>query len=125
MNEQSLFTAALGLSAPWYVAAVRFAQDEGRIDFDICFTSGAKFPCPSCGCDQQPVHDSKPRTWRHLNLFQYQAYLHANVPRVKCRECGKVTQVPVSWARPGSHFTLLFEALTLTLCREMPVNTAA
>lgn len=29
------------------------------------------------------------------------------------------------WAREGSGFTLLFEALALTLCRELPVNQAA
>jgi len=51
-------------------------------------------------------------------------YLHARVPRVKCPEHG-VHQVPVPWAREGSKFTLLYEALIMTLVREMPVLTAA
>jgi hypothetical protein len=29
--------------------------------------------------------------------------------------------VGVPWAGPGSEFTLLFEALTLLMCRQMPV----
>jgi hypothetical protein len=41
------------------------------------------------------------------------------------RRCGKTTQLPVPWAREGSGFTLLFEALSLSLCREMPVRQAA
>jgi hypothetical protein len=32
----------------------------------------------------------------------------------------KLVQVP--WARPGSGFTLLFEALVMMLAREMPVK---
>ncbi|OFC44146.1 transposase, partial [Acidithiobacillus thiooxidans] len=34
-------------------------------------------------------------------------------------------QISVPWAREGSRFTLLFEALIMTLVREMPVLTAA
>ncbi|MCM3338010.1 transposase family protein [Paenibacillus sp. MER TA 81-3] len=37
----------------------------------------------------------------------------------------QVTQVPVKWARPLSHFTLLFEAWAMWLMAEMPVNAAA
>ena len=33
--------------------------------------------------------------------------------------------ISVPWAREGSRFTLLFEALIMTLVREMPVLTAA
>jgi transposase len=44
---------------------------------------------------------------------------------VACAACGKTTQVEVRWARPGSGFTLLFEALALSLCRSLPVAQAA
>jgi transposase len=49
----------------------------------------------------------------HMDFFQYKAFLHARLPRVRCPEHG-VRQVSVSWARPGSGFTMLFEALALT-----------
>jgi len=39
--------------------------------------------------------------------------------------CGKTTQVGVPWARPNSGFTTAFEALALTMCRELPVRQAA
>lgn len=42
-----------------------------------------------------------------------------------CSACGKTSQVPVPWAREGSGFTLLFEALALSLCKELPVAQAA
>lgn len=33
--------------------------------------------------------------------------------------------MPVPWAREGSGFTALFEALALSLCQELPVRQAA
>lgn len=70
------------------------------------------------------MHDTLAKTWRHLDFFQHQAYLHARVPRVRCGEHG-VRLVAVPWARPGSGFTMLFEALVLTFARAMPMRKVA
>ena len=64
------------------------------------------------------------KTWRHLDFFGHKALLHARLPRVRCPEHG-VRQISVSWARPGSGFTLLFEALVLTFAKAMPVAKVA
>jgi transposase len=64
------------------------------------------------------------KTWRHLNFFQHEAFLHARVARIDCSDCG-VRLVNVPWARPGSGFTLLFEAFVMTLVKDMPVSAAA
>ena len=88
------------------------------------FNPGSKFPAP--GADHQllcAVHDTVEKRWRHLDFFQYETELVARVPRVKTPE-GKVVQVEVPWARPGSGFTLLFEAWVFLLCSEMPVQEA-
>jgi len=121
---EALFTSALGLLAPWAVRAVQLDTVKNRIDFDVeCGHS--LLTCPACGAASQKVHDRLPRSWRHLDFFQYEAWLHAGVPRVKCAACGKTTQVAVPWAREGSGFTLLFEALALTMCQDLPVRQAA
>ena len=44
--------------------------------------------------------------------------------RITCPDCG-VKQIAVPWARAGSGFTLLFEALAMTLMTAMPVAVAA
>ena len=121
----ALFRAALGLESPWEVVDVTFDVDQGRIDLHVGFASGARFPCPHCDAEGQPVHDTRERSWRHLNFFQYQAYIHAQVPRVRCHTCDKTTQVEVPWARRNSGFTLLMEALLVTLCKAMPVRQVA
>ena len=125
MDELSLFTQALGIAKPWRVVDLKFSKEEGRLDLWIDFLKGAKFPCPSCDeTGEGEVHDTQDRTWRHLNFFQYETYLHARVPRIRCGKCG-VKQVEVPWARPGSGFTLLFELLVLSLCPEMSVAAVA
>jgi transposase len=125
MDELSLFTLALGIAKPWRVVDLKFSKEDGRLDLWLDFLKGAKFPCPSCDETREgEVHDTQDRTWRHLNFFQYETYLHARVPRVRCGKCG-VKQVEVPWARPGSGFTLLFELLVLSLCREMSVAAVA
>lgn len=123
MDTNSLFTMALGLQAPWEVKNLQFDEEAKRLDITIDFTRGANFPCPVCG---QPakVHDTEEKTWRHLDFFQHAAYLTARVPRCKCDVDG-VKQVKVPWARPGSGFTLLFEALIMTLVQAMPVASVA
>ncbi len=121
--QQELFSLALGLVPPWLVDDVAFKGEDKRPDLHINFPQGSRFACPVCG-EECPVHDTREHTWRHMNFFQHKAYLHARVPRVKCLEHG-VHQIPVPWAREGSHFTLLFESLIMTLVREMPVLTVA
>jgi len=125
MQPEALFGLALGIVSPWEVTAVEFNKESSRLDIVIDFQRGTLFPCPVCGA-MSPVHDTTEKQWRHLNFFQYEAYLKARVPRVKCpnSDCG-VKQVPVPWSRAGSGFTLLFEALVMTLCRDLPVNVIA
>ena len=124
MHDVDLFEAALGLEKPWEVVGVEFDAERRRLDLRIDFSKGGRFPCPECGRADCPVHDTEQHTWRHLNFFEHEAYLHARVPRVKCPEHA-VKQVQVPWARGRSDFTLLFEALVMALAKEMPVKAVA
>jgi transposase len=124
MDNRQLFTAALGLQDPWEVVRIDFDPQDRRLDLHLDFARGARFPCPQGDEAACPVHDTERKTWRHLDFFQHQAYLHARVPRVACPAHG-VRKVMVPWARPESGFTLLFEALLMALVSEMPVKAAA
>jgi transposase len=124
MRDTDLFQLALGLVPPWMVKACAFDAERKRLDIEIDFARGGRFPCPACARADCPVHDTSMLEWRHLNFFQHQAFLHARTPRITCPVCG-VKQIAVPWARPGSGFTLLFEALAMTLMTAMPVAAAA
>ena len=126
MNSETLFSMALGLNTPWQVKDVTFSTDDklrSELHLRIDFVSGSRF------LDEKgnlcPVHDTVERQWQHLSFFEHTCYLHCTVPRITSSD-GKVRTVEVPWARPGSGFTLLFEALALALIeREMPVNRVA
>ncbi len=125
VKTEDLFTVALGLAVPRHVVGVTFdgepAQLHIQLHIQLDFSSGARFACPECGAPGLGVYDTAQRQWRHLDFFQHECYLHARLPRVQCGKCG-VKTVPVPWARPGSGFTLLFEAMVLMLGREMPMQ---
>jgi transposase len=124
MRDIDLFQLALGLVPPWMVADAKFDAENKRLDIEIDFKTGGRFACPECGKGDCAVHDTVKKTWRHLNFFQHQAFLHARVPRIECPDHG-VRLVTVPWARPGSGFTLLFEAFVMTLVKGMPVAAVA
>lgn len=124
MDTNPLFTIALGLVSPWEVLRTEFAPEQRELRLRVDFKEGSRFSCPECGAAGCPVHDTVEKEWRHLDFFQHKAFISARVPRVTCGSCG-VRLATVPWARPGSHFTLLMEALLLELVRQMPVHGVA
>ena len=123
MNSTEIFSLALGLKDPWEITDVEITVGNDSVkelNIYLGFKRGAKFKDEAgVSCS---VHDTQKRTWRHLNFFEHTCKLHCSVPRIRTSQ-GKVRLVDVPWARSGSGFTLLFEALTLALIeREMPIN---
>ena len=123
MNSSEIFTLALGLKDPWIISNVEILTDDNSVKalhIHLDFKRGSKFEDEageSCS-----IHDTQAKTWRHLNFFEHTCLLHCSVPRIRTSE-GKVRLVEVPWARKGSGFTLLFEALAMALIeKEMPVN---
>ena len=123
MNSTEIFALALGLNEPWKITDVDISVGKNSVkEFNIHlgFKRGAKFEDEAgvlCS-----VHDTQKRTWRHLIFFEHTCKLHYSVPRIRSSE-GKVRLVEVPWARSGSGFTLLFEALTMALIEGgMPFN---
>lgn len=121
MSTKELFLTALGLDHPWYIKGITFDSTLKRLDIQLDFYKGSKFTCPECGAHHCIVHDTKERTWRHLDFFQHQAYLTARVPRIRCEQCG-VKQIDVPWARKDSGFTTLFEMMVLNFAEHMAIK---
>jgi transposase len=121
--ELLLFSAGLGLPAPWEVHRADFTVESQELHLYLDFQAGGRFSCPDCG-QSCPAYDTEPdRVWRHLDFFQHKTFLHARFPRVQCPACGvKTPEAP--WARSGSGFTLLFEAYALLLAKQMSVLAA-
>lgn len=118
---------ALNLESPWYIKDIKLEKPDrlkrGQLDIYIDFKAGSRFKDEHG--ELSGAYDTEERTWQHLNFFEHTCYLHARVPRIK-QSSGEVRTVVVPWARPGSGFTLLFEAFAMLLIEyEMPVNKVA
>ena len=123
MDTNTLFAAALQLTRPWKVVESQFEKEDGKLKIRLDFDQGSRFPCPQCGC-KCGVHDTTQKRWRHLNFWQYETELSARMPRIDCPKDG-VLLVEAPWARAGSGFTLMMEALIMLLCQQMPVSDVA
>lgn len=125
MKDLELFQLALGLKPPWQVSSLEFDPEKKRLDIKIDFLKGSTFSCPECGQVELKAYDTVEKSWRHLNFFQHETYLTARVARVDCSKCGVRLISDLPWARRDSGFTLLFEAMIMTLVKSMPVKTLA
>lgn len=123
MMPTQLFDAALGVTTPWSVQQVQFDAAGRQLTLVIDFAPGSRFAHPEAP-GLHPVYDTQPKRYRHLNFFQYECYLEVRVPRVILPD-GSVRLVEPPWAGHLAGFTLLFEALVLALCQQMPFAAVA
>jgi len=125
---KELFQMALNVTEPWFVKDLKFDIESKRLDIYIDFKKGSTFNFFDVKEDKELVglkaYDTNNKTWKHLNFFEHECYLHARVPRVKLLD-GKVKRISTPWEGLSNGFTLLFEAFLLQLCQAMPVNKVA
>ena len=121
---EDLFRKALNIDDPWILTKIDFDPDEKRMDIYLDFEPGTKFKCPMCNNPGCSAYDTREKVWRHLNFFQYKAFLHCRVPRVMCEKCG-IHQIKIQWAREMSGFTLLMDALIISMAQSMQMSEIA
>ena len=112
-----LFERSMGLGPEWRVSEVWFEERGGAPDelhVRVEHVRGQAVGCPECG-RRCGTYDTRERTWRHLDIWQYETVVHCAVPRADCPEHG-VRTVRMPWeVRPNSHFTALFEVQVLVM----------
>lgn len=105
----------LGLKAPWRLKEVNTDHTARRVVLRV--ECGATvWGDPESG-KRLHIHSWEKRTWRHLDFWQYETVLEAEVPRVLDPESGETRMVQVPWAGAGSRWTLAFEALAVEVLR--------
>ena len=106
MNQPQIFSATLGLFAPWRITAITFSDREKRIDITVEAQSGEKVSCPLCGALASP-RASHVETWKHHDFFSHTAFIHVQIPFITCPCCDDNYILPVPWAGEGSKFALI------------------
>ncbi len=79
--------------------------------------------CPRCGQRGKPAEHDVVR-WRTLDVHGKRTFLEADLPRIQCREHGKVTAA-VPWARHDDRFSKPFEEFAAWKAAHMPWTRAA
>ena len=123
MATERLFETALGVETPWFIKAVDFNAEEKVLTITVDFKVGTRFAFPGTE-GEHPVHDTSSKRYRHLNFFQHECFLEVRVPRVRLPD-GSVRLVEPPWSGKLNGFTLLFEALVLAMCQQMPFAAVA
>jgi transposase len=122
MRDTDLYQRILGVEAPWAVVEVEL-DSAGKQVRVVLGNRETELACPTCG-ELRPRYDGRYRRWRHLDTCQFQTFIEAEVPRIKCPEHG-IVQVRVPWAEPGSRFTALYEALVIDWLKEASISAIA
>lgn len=122
MKDTQLYQQILGIQKHWKVVSVNVSIADDDVEV-VVEHAGTRQSCPKCG-KSCPGYDRRLRRWRHLDACQLKTLLVADVPRVSCAEHGVVT-IDVPWAKPGSGFTALFEALVIDWLKTATVSAVA
>jgi transposase len=85
-----LFERSMGLGAGWEVTGA-WSEEKGDapdgLRVRVAHVRGRAVGCPECG-RRCGTHDTRERTWHHLDVWQCETIVHCAVPRAGCPEHG-------------------------------------
>ena len=77
MLTNRIFAVALGIKNPRFIENIDLDDEKRQLNVRISFRRGATFESNREGYDgMYKACDSQKKTWRHLNFFDYECYLH-------------------------------------------------
>ena len=83
---KELFQMALNVTDSWFVDDVKFDVKAKRLDIYIDFKKGSVFSFFDKKEEKEyaglKAYDTSNKTWKHLNFFEHECYLHASTPGV-------------------------------------------
>lgn len=124
MKDIELYAKLLGIKSPWYVKDVTYEEGPERIDVYLEHNQGILLPCPVCD-EYSSVYDHMgERAWQHLNTCHVPTFIHARLPRIKCKDHG-VKCIISEWSEPGADITIAFESYLISLEEECTLEAVS
>lgn len=96
----------------------------GRLVFTIR-TKRGNLRCPCCGSAEVIGKGTVTREWRTVPLGNKPTFVRMAIPRVLCRKCSIVRQIPVAFADEKVRYTRAFARYALELSRHMTIQDVA
>ena len=123
LPDKTVFAKLLHVNAPFSIGEIRFFDEDDHKAVELLIAVDPLYRPDDDAGRPCTLHSYYERRWRHLNLFEYRCYIRCRLPRYQS-PTGAVKTLEIPWARPGAHFTLLFEQHAMELI-EMTSNVAA
>jgi len=118
MDECQLYSVLLELKLPWKVERVSLDSMKKTVEIYITHEKGSKLLCPKCRKECMVYDHLRERVWRDLDSIEFMTFIHANPPRISCREHGIIEAV-MPWAEKTSRFTVRFETQSIRMLQNM------
>ena len=81
--------------------------------------------CSHCQSPDVIRHGAEVRTFRTVPIGNHPVELRLPVPRLGCRQCGRIRQAAIRFARPFRRFSHAFERYALDLLAHMTIKAVA
>lgn len=120
---EEFYNEILGIESPWTVTSVKRDNETKAVNAMVEYKADNELRCPECE-KYVKLYDHRKRRWRYLDSCDYQTFIEASVPRVKCPDHG-VKQLSVPWAEKNSRFAVKFERAVLVWLQEDSISTVA
>ena len=123
MTTEQMFGQQLGLGKAWRVVEARLESGSSTFLLKVEETAALWLEESARSGSSVTCHDHvEQMQWRHLNVFNKECVNVCALPGGRSGDDGKVYHVTPPWEGRSKHFTQEFEALALTLMREMPIK---
>ncbi|EQD75583.1 transposase IS204/IS1001/IS1096/IS1165 family protein [mine drainage metagenome] len=103
---------------PWKIARVSLDTVKKTVEIYIAHEKGSKLLCPICRKECMVYDHLKERVWRDLDSIEFMTFVHADPPRISCKEHGIIEAV-MPWTEKRSRFTMRFETRSIRMLQHM------
>ena len=98
MDSKELYTAVLGIRAPWTVERVEMDMARQEVAVFVEHPPGSRFRCPHCERELAVFDHAAERRWRHLDTCQFMTYLVSRPPPGRTqRDQALLTNIVLGW----------------------------
>jgi transposase len=124
MQDLELFELLLEIKKPWIVSNTNVDVQSKKILLLVEYPKKIKALCPQCKKECPVNNRNSKRSWRHLDVMQYETTIECSVPRINCEEHGILT-IDVPWAEAKSRFTFSFERFSIYILQNAATQDSA
>ena len=112
MQDVELFELLLDIKKPWVVSNIDIDLELKKVLLLVEYPKKIKALCPKCKKECPVNNRNTKRSWRHLDVMQFETTIECAIPRINCQEHGILT-IDVPWAEAKNRYTFSFEKFAI------------